>query len=188
MAKAATSDPDADALTWFADDYDALDMSNNRSGADTLRHLWVLILGLGMRESSGQHCCGVDQSADNHEADTAEAGAWQTSYDAHSCSANFDALFDAFDIGVDTDQPQGFRDAFSEDVSCSSADWEDYGTGDGAQHQWLSKHAPAYAAEVCGITLRNRRNHYGPVNRREVEIKSAADEMLMRVQDRVDRD
>ena len=28
----------------------------------------------GMRESSGQHCCGRDISADNVTADTAEAG------------------------------------------------------------------------------------------------------------------
>ena len=37
-------------------DFYALGMSNESDGPHTLRHLYVLLLGLGMRESSGQHC------------------------------------------------------------------------------------------------------------------------------------
>lgn len=186
MAEAA-GDYDTDALAYYEDDFDELGLPVDRNGAETLRCLWTLILGLGMRESSGQHCCGRDQSADNTSAESAEAGAWQTSWDAHTCSDHFDTLFTAFDLSIDTDQPQGFAEAFHEDVTCSDANWSNYGSGDGAQHQWLSKHRPAYAAEVCGITLRCRRNHYGPVNRREVELKEGAEAMLRVVQEAVDR-
>ena len=50
----------------------------------------------------------------------------------------------------------------------------------------MSKNLPAYAAEVCAITLRNLRQHYGPVGRREVEIMKSADQMLKQVQDYID--
>jgi hypothetical protein len=163
-------------------------MDNSRDGPDTLRHLWVYILGLGMRESSGEHCCGRDMSVPpgyyGPESTTTEAGAWQTSYDASGCSPQFGVLFDAFEAG--SGNPQGFVDTFKEGVSCSSEEWECYGSGDGYRHQEMSKSQPAYAAEVCGITLRNLRKHYGPVGRREVEIKQAADQMLKQVQDYID--
>ena len=43
-------------------------MRNDVSGTDTLRHLFVLMIGLGMRESSGRYCEGRDQSASNTSA------------------------------------------------------------------------------------------------------------------------
>ena len=46
-----------------------------------LRRLFVLLMGLGMRESSGQYCEGRDRSAHNTSADTAEAGLFQVSFD-----------------------------------------------------------------------------------------------------------
>ena len=187
MAKAATDDPDDDVLAWYADDFRQLGMDNSRDGADTLRHLWMVVLGLGMRESSGQHCCGRDQSANNTTSDSCEAGAWQTSYDAHTCSPHFDTIFASFEASIYSDYPQGFRDAFSEHVTCSSSNWDNYGSGDGAQHQDMSKNQPAYAAEVCAITLRHRRSHYGPINRNEVELRHDADDMLREVQAYIDR-
>jgi hypothetical protein len=186
MAKANTHNSDRDALSWYAGIYAQCDMDNSVSGAATLRHLWVLLMGLGMRESSGKHCCGRDQSASNTSSNTCEAGAWQTSYDAHGCSPQWDVLFDAYAAGKSSDNPQGFLVPFKEGVSCSSADWECYGSGNGYLHQQMSKNAPAYAASVCAITLRNRRDHFGPINRREAEIKQSADDMLYKVQRLVD--
>lgn len=40
-------------------------------GTDTLRQLFVLLIGLGMRESSGQYCEGRDRSASNVTAEAA---------------------------------------------------------------------------------------------------------------------
>jgi Putative peptidoglycan binding domain len=189
MAKANTHNSDKDALSWYAGIFDQYDMDNSKSGAATLRHLWVLLMGLGMRESSGKHCCGRDQSASNISSDTCEAGAWQTSYDAHGCSPQWNILFDAYFASAenpDTDNPQGFLATFKEGVSCSSADWQCYGSGKGYLHQEMSKEAPAYAASVCAITLRNLRQHFGPINRREAEVKQAADDMLWEVQRTID--
>jgi Bacterial SH3 domain/N-acetylmuramoyl-L-alanine amidase len=189
MALGTSNDPDTDALAWFADDFKQLGMDNVFAGPDTLRHLWMVILGLGVRESSGEHCTGRDQNAENTTADTCEAGAWQTSYNAHNCSNHFDTLFEAFYEGRNNDNPQGFLKVFSEGVSCSESDWDCYGEreSEGYIHQEMSKHLPAYAAEVCAITLRHNRSHYGPVNRREVEIRADADTMFKAVQDYVDR-
>jgi uncharacterized protein (TIGR02594 family) len=186
MSKARTSS-EKDALYLYRDDFTKLGMSNEHAGADVLRHLYALMLGHGMRESSGQHCCGRDQSVPPGyygPADTTtEAGAFQTSYDAAGASnPEFDNLMDEYLRG---DSP-GFLEAFSEDVSCSSADWESFGDGRGREFQDLCKNAPAFSAETCGLTLRNLCNHYGPINRHETELKKAADEMFRDVQEYMD--
>ena len=41
-------------------------MRNDVSGIDTLRHLFVLMIGLGMRELSGRYCEGRDQLRQQH--------------------------------------------------------------------------------------------------------------------------
>jgi hypothetical protein len=158
-------------------------MSNERAGADVLRHLYALMLGHGMRESSGEHCCGRDQSADNYDSNTCEAGAFQTSYNAAGASnPEFDNLMDEYIRG----ESPGYLDAFSEDVSCSSSDWESYGSGRGKEFQDLCKNKPAFSAESAGLTLRNLCNHYGPIIRHETELCKDADVMFQAVQDYMD--
>jgi len=179
----ARKNSDKDALNVYREDYASLAMSNEKDGIDTLRHLYALMLGHGMRESSGEHCCGRDQSASNTSSDTCEAGAFQTSYNAHSASdPEFDDLMDEYISGMSP----GYLDAFSEDVSCSDADWESYGSGRGREFQDLCKNEPAFSAETAGLTLRNLCNHYGPIIRKEVELREDADTMFQQVQNYVD--
>jgi N-acetylmuramoyl-L-alanine amidase len=185
MAKANSGDSSTDVLQWYYTQYRDAHLDNTRDGPDTLRHLWALLLGLGMRESSGKHCEGKDQSAENTTSDTCEAGLFQTSYNAHSSDATFDELFDTFSAAVN-DNPQGFLDYFEEDVECSSSSWENYGSGKGAQFQEMCKIQPAFACETCAIVLRKLRQHYGPINREEAELKTDADKMLKAVQDYID--
>jgi hypothetical protein len=179
MSCANTHDDELDALSWFNSDFAALDMSNERPGIDTLRHLYVLLLGLGMRESSGQHCEGRDQSASNTSSDTAEAGLFQTSYNAHVCHPCFDPLMEEFER---EETVAGFGTVFAEGVSCSESDWDCYGSGAGFTFQDLCKRAPAFAVESCALVLRNLRQHYGPINRKEVELRREADNMFRAVQ------
>jgi hypothetical protein len=179
MAKARTNS-DKDVFDVYRDEFDALGMSNERAGVDTLRHLYAFMLGSGMRESSGQHCCGRDQSADNYDSETCESGAFQTSYNASNASnPEFDHLMDEFTAGLHP----GYLDAWSEGVSCSSSDWESYGSGRGREFQELCKNQPAFSAETHALTLRNLCNHYGPVIRGEVELVRAADTMFRAVQE-----
>jgi hypothetical protein len=181
MAKADSGDAGRDALTHYRDLFTALGMDNSVAGPDTLRHLFVLLTGLGMRESSGKHCEGRDLSADNTTADTAEAGLFQTSFNARRAHPLMTSLFDHYRAN-----PSGFLDVFAEGVTCSPADGQNFGTGPGAEFQRLSKECPAFAAEFAAVGLRNIRKHWGPINTRKAEIQPACDEMFRQVQAAVD--
>jgi hypothetical protein len=61
-AQAVTANPGTDALAHYAATFAALGLDNGRAGPDTLRHLFVLLMGLGMRESSGR-LCGIPYCA-----------------------------------------------------------------------------------------------------------------------------
>ena len=71
---------------------------------------------------------------------------------------------------------------FAQDVNCSTADWSCYGSGNGFKFQELCKYNPTFAVETCAITLRNLRQHYGPINRKEAELRQEADQMFQDVQ------
>jgi len=64
MAK-AEGNPARDAVALYRDEYQALGMSNDAAGIDTLRHLFALMMGFGMYESSGEHCDGRDKGVDD---------------------------------------------------------------------------------------------------------------------------
>ena len=178
MAKADTGNEDKDALAWYRDVFDDLGMNNDSAGLDTLRHLFVLQMGLGMRESSGRHCEGRDMSADNVSSDTAEAGLFQMSWNASSSSDEMGKLMDQYS----QHPPQCALDIFRQGVSCSESEWSCYGSGDGYEYQELAKACPQFAVETTAIGLRNLRQHWGPINRYEVEVMPEADRMLRAVQ------
>jgi hypothetical protein len=184
MSKARTSS-DKDVLNIYRSQFDQLGMSNEEDGVDTLRHLYAFMLGSGMRESSGRYCEGRDLSADNVQSDTAEAGLFQTSYNAHSASSpEFDDLMDEYSDPAN--EAICYVEHFDDDVSCSSDEWSCYGSATGYQFQKLCKSCPAFAVETHALTLRNLANHYGPVIRGEVELKAAAEDMFRQVQDYIE--
>lgn len=179
------TDSDKDALNIYREEFTALAMNNERGGVTTLRHLYALMLGHGMRESNGRHCEGRDLSADNVESETAEAGLFQTSYNAHSASdPEFSDLMAEY--GDADNEDSCYLNVFAEDVSCTEDEWECYGSGEGYRFQMLCKTCPAFAVESCGLTLRNLANHYGPIIRHEVELKAEADDMFRAVQHYID--
>ena len=180
MGQADTDNPNYDALSWYQDEFRAAGMDNSVSGVDTMRHLFVLLHGLGLRESSGEHCCGRDQSADNTDSDTCEAGAWQQSWNSHSCSTEIQTLLDEYDRR--SNPQQCGLSLFEQGVSCSQADWSCYGSGIGYEFQTLAKRCPVFAAEAAGVCLRNLRQHFGPINRKEAQIKNEVDTMYQDVQ------
>jgi len=186
MAKADTRNVDVDALAWYASEFQQLGMRNNVSGPDTLRHLYTLMMGLGMRESSGKHCSGRDTSAANTTSETAEAGLFQTSWNAHTSHPTFVQLFNEYAGGGASDNPQGFLATFRNGVTCPTSSWQSHGSGNGRKFQDMCKNLPAFAIETAALVLRNRRKHYGPINRREAEIRQDANAMLADVQRYID--
>lgn len=181
MAAANTGDATRDVLAHYADRFTALSMSNDAAGIDTLRHLFVLMMGLGMEESSGQHCEGRDRGADNTGSDTAEAGLFQTSYNACTSHPLLPGLFAAYRA-----RPSGFVDIFKQGVHCSAASWQNWGTGDGRDFQQLSKECPAFAVEFAALGLRCVRTHWGPINRKRADVRSECDDLFRTVQQIVD--
>jgi uncharacterized protein (TIGR02594 family) len=178
MAQAERGDPNTDALTWYRSKFQELGMSNATDGVDTLRHLFAMILGLGMRESSGRYCEGRDMSASNVSPDTAEAGLFQTSWNIRSCSAWIPPLLQDY-----WENPNGFLETFRKGVNPDSNDLPNYGNGaDGTRYQFLSKYAPSFHVFVTAIGMRYLRQHWGPINRNEVELRDDADAMLQQVQ------
>jgi hypothetical protein len=180
MAKADTHDDAKDALSWYRSNFTAKGMSNATAGADTLRHLFVLMLGLGMRESSGHHCEGVDASAgaSSQTADTAEAGLFQMSWNAHSASGEIGKLMDEYG----DDEGLCFLGAFADGVQCSTSSWRNVGSGKGHDYQQLAKQCPGFAVASAAVGLRNLRKHWGPINTKAAEIVTAADTMFADVQ------
>jgi peptidoglycan hydrolase-like protein with peptidoglycan-binding domain len=181
VARANTHDDD-DVCMVYLEEFNDLGMSNEVSGPDVLRHIYAFLIGMAMRESSGQHCCGRDQSADNVSSETCEAGMFQQSHNSFSCDSTLEPLMDEYLRGLSP----GYLDAFSTGVSCSNDDWENYGSGRGAEFQQLAKEAPAFSAEACAVGLRVLKDHWGPVLRKEVELKIEADEILKLIQDYVE--
>jgi hypothetical protein len=183
MAKANTGNDDKDAISWYNSNFANLGMRNDVAGTDTLRHLFVLLMGLGMRESSGKHCEGRDQSASNTSSDTAEAGLFQQSWNSNTCSPEIPKLMDEYSPGLNSDPPECALHTFEEDVSCSSSSWSNYGSGKGRDFQQLAKSCPQFTCEVAAVGLRNLRQHWGPINRKEAELRREADELFLNVEE-----
>jgi uncharacterized protein (TIGR02594 family) len=184
MSAASSGNNGIDALAWYDPQFSALGMRNGASDAalgDVLRHLFVLLIGLGMRESSGRCCEGRDRSASNVSAETAEAGLFQQSWNSRFANPELPKLLAKYSAN-----PQGFLSIFSEDVTPKPDDLENFGSGEGAAFQALCKSCPAFAVEAAAVGLRTIRKHWGPIDRQEAEIRPEADRLLKQVQEIVD--
>jgi hypothetical protein len=137
---------------------------------------YALLMGSGMRESSGQYCTGKDASASNTGSSTAEAGMFQTSYNAMSAHPDLMPLMIKFKTGADC------NNIFKEGVTCSASNLKNWGTGSGLEFQKMSKDCPQFAVEVGAITLRTLYNHYGPLINKAAEIVPYCVAMLSEVE------
>jgi hypothetical protein len=170
-------DADEDVLSWYRDELDDLGWNVDDDGVEPLRAVFAIMIGLGMRESSGQYCEGRDQSATNTSADTAEAGLFQTSWNIRSCSSTIAPLLEEF-----WDNPNGYLDYWRKGVTPSGTDLKNFGSDDGAMYQFLSKYAPLFHVYVTAIGLRYLRQHWGPVNRKEITLLDDAYELLQEIE------
>lgn len=154
---------------------------NPSAGAESLKATYNLLIGLGMRESSGRYCEGRDLSMGFTEAISAEAGLFQTSYVAKGVSP---ALVNIYNL-YKNNGSKCFLEIFKEGVDqkkCTAADAKTYGTGEGATFQKLSKSCPGFTAEWASITVRKLLNHYGPLKQKTAEMVPVCGDMLTEVQ------
>jgi hypothetical protein len=173
-------DSSKDAMAWYKDQFAEEGMSNG-TPRDRIRHLFVLLIGLGMRESSGKYCEGRDMSASNTSSDTCEAGLFQSSWNFHNSSTYIEEFFHEYWA-----DPNGFLDVFNDGISPTSNNLNCYGSGDGAAYQWLAKFCPAFAVMSTAIGLRVLKDHWGPIKRHEAEIVPEVDELLEKIQELIE--
>lgn len=177
MSRGQTGNTSKDALAHYKSTFDNLGMVTSTSGDATLRSLYALGIGLGMRETSGEYCEGYDVAAgSNRSASEAEAGLFQTSYNSIGTSSELQKLYTEYK----KDPSRCMLNTYKEGVSCPAR--RNLGSGAGVTFQKFSKECPAFAAEYAMVMLRVLRGHYGPINRREAEVKSACNSMLKEVE------
>lgn len=129
----------------------------NIYGKNTMRDLFTLSLSAGMYESSGKYTCGRDMSANFSSEDSAEAGIFQTSYNATYADAYMKTMAPyADDCMLDV-----FKEGVPASSSSNAMNWGKPETK-GYQYQQLSKICPAYHAEFSLIAMRKLNRHYGP--------------------------
>jgi hypothetical protein len=181
MARPDIGDDERDALTHYRFSFIEHGMDNSHGGADVLRHLFVLMYGLGLRESSGEYNVGKDFGNHNPAASSAEAGLFQVSFDSHRSTLLMDKLFMEYRGSTD------FLDIFKEGINHGAKDPKNYGNGAIAEFQKLTKECPAFAVEYAALALRHVRQYSGPINRKKVQIVRECDEMFHSVQWLIDR-
>jgi hypothetical protein len=176
MSRAQSGATSRDALAWYKPTFDNLNLETSRSGVDTLRSLYTLGMGLGLRESSGNYCEGFDTTAASQSAVEAESGAWQTSYNSLSASPELKKLYDEYR----KDPSKCFLDVFKEGAAGCRQGY--VGSGAGLEFQKFSRACPTFAAEYTMTLLRVLRNHYGPINRKEAEVNYSCNSMLDQIE------
>lgn len=165
--------PSRDVLAWY---------SIRPSGkVDTLVKLVALLIGLGMRESSGKYNEGRDASASNTSGDTAEAGLFQQSWDSRPATPVLPRLFAWY---RSASSPPGFQEIFREGVPAKS--FRPSGSGDGAVFQQLCVDKPAFAMECALVGARTIRSHWGPFNEHAAAMTIEAQQLLQQVATIVD--
>lgn len=185
-----------DALAHYKALFDAAGMRNDTAGVDTLRHSYVLLIGLGMMESSGKFCEGRDVSQCFVKAENAEAGLFQTSFGARRHSPALEGLIGTYTASSQTCMLDVFKGSIScpirksHNSACPNATSDIAGSGPGADWQKLTKTCPAFATEYGAVVMRKNggaRGEFGPIRRREAEIRPECDSMLKQVQDFVEQ-
>lgn len=149
----------------------------NKPDPDTmLRHTYVLLTGLGFRESSGWYCVGKYTKQNFNKSTTAEAGLFQTSWGAHSFGSSLKNLFQSYR----QDQSQCLLDVFRDNSeahctkcdakhsTCDATNWDSEHPTDRSGVEWqdLTKKCPAFAAEYASVIIRKNggaHGEFGPI-------------------------
>jgi hypothetical protein len=146
-----------------------------------------------MMESSGKYCEGRDVSQCFTTAESAEAGLFQTSYGARKFAKPvLDDLVAQYSADQGGCRLAEFKGALtckirtSHNPSCPTATSDVAGTGPGADWQRLSKSCPAFATEYAAVLLRRhggqKKGEFGPIRKKQVELRSECDGMLSEVE------
>ncbi|BAO87894.1 putative membrane protein [Caballeronia cordobensis] len=180
-----------DGLAVYESKFKELGLQNGVSGLDTLRHTYLLLLGLGMRESSGKYCEGRDVSQCFVDPKSAEAGPFQTSWGVHRADPTLSGLMHRYHADKSGCMLEHFKDKIScriwrsRNRRCPDATSDVVGTGPGAEWQRLTKTCPAFATEYAAVVLRTSgglSGEFNPIRKQQAQLIPACEAMLKQVQ------
>lgn len=156
------------------------------TGLERLKRNYTLLIGLGMRESSGNYGEGRDMSANNVSAETAETGLFQFSYNLHSASPMLEVLYAEYqknpEMCMEDVFKEGVKKAFNNNYSYNASASNQAYQQQGLEFQKFARKCPAFSTEYTAVGVRMRRAHWGPINRKEAEYKQECYDMLTKVE------
>lgn len=155
----------------------------------SLHNVYLILMGLGVTESSGKYCCGRDMNADfGLDSAGAEAGTFQASYGAKRWAPDvLEALFQTYKKG----ERKCYQEYYSPGITCTAANLKNWGTGTGVEWQKLVKECPAFGTEWAAVLIRKyggSLGEFGPLRGDitkgyKVKITSDCDTMLDRIEE-----
>lgn len=169
---APLGNPTKDSLAHYKAQFEALGIPLVTE-QDRIKATFLLLHGLGMRESSGNWSEGWDTSASTHTESGAEAGLFQVSYDSLGSNASLQSALNFYKQDLNRCLLEVFRIGAPEKTGKNQ---KVIGSGNGANFQRFQKACPAGAAEYAAIVLRingGAEGHFGPIRRHEVELLKA---------------
>ncbi len=175
--KALANSPSGDLLNDVLSHY----QFKTAAGIESIRKTHTLLIGLGMWESSGKHCCGKDASQNYDKADEAEAGAFQSSFGP---TYRFPILKQMF-LDYSKDKSKCYLEVFADQVSCSKSDAKTWGEGLGADFQKLSKSCPMFSLEYAAVLSRvngGAKGEYSTYRNKDGEYRPECEDMLKQIE------
>jgi len=175
-----------DVMNWYGSIIKSA-LGATTTGITTVRQIYTVMIGLGMRESSGVWCTGRDMSSGFSSAATAESGLFQTSYGAHTRSVLMDHLMSKYQ----SSKAGCASSVYSPGITCSATNMKNWGatTDMGFQWQALTKQCPSFSAEYAAVLLRlngGSKGEWGPLRTKAAEVVPACYSMLGSVQSYVE--
>lgn len=191
-----------DGLLAYRSKFAFIGINESPDGVDSLRNTYGMLIGLGVRESSGKYCEGRDVSQCFVKAENAEAGLIQTSFGASRKSPVLPELFKTYASGArscmveDYGGPKSCKIRSSNNPACPTANSDTAGIGPGADWQQLTKSCPAFAVEYGAVVIRvnggsgqggTPKGEFGPIRTGSVELHPPCFDLLREVEKIVER-
>jgi Uncharacterized protein conserved in bacteria (DUF2272)/Peptidase M15 len=186
MAKAPTKGTEGiDALAHLAWRFRRSNMPVAVDGADTLRHLFVMLFGLGMRESGGKFFEGADRSAKHTNRTQIEAGLFQMSHSIGVENPERVALHGIYEQ-LRTIPYDSYVGVFAQGLRLQGKRLTDNASSAAGLFRNFCQTQPALCAELAAMGTRVRRKHWGPINRKTVELLPICNTLLQEIQALID--
>jgi len=153
---------------------------NAATGGERIKETYNLLIGLGLRESSGQYGTGWDRSklpGIQPTANNSETGAFQVSYDNNSAMPASAALYVTYQAQPD----KCSLDIFKEGADPVQQDFVGKPSA-GYDFQYFMRYCPALQVDYAAAGIRVNRGQWGPLNRKEAEYYQPCEQMLSQVE------